>query len=122
MNGTSEEGMKVHPVNSLCNFVMLLLLAAVSVQAQQPTPSPKKAEEATVTATEAGEEAGDYIVTSSIELGYRGLSVDGDHNKYRSDRSEEHTSELQSQSKLVCRLLLEKKKVLDDELPLLGLL
>src|SRR2546427_6168275 len=29
------------------------------------------------------------------------------------DRSEEHTSELQSQSNLVCRLLLEKKK---DEL------
>src|SRR5688572_4949156 len=27
------------------------------------------------------------------------------------ERSEEHTSELQSQSKLVCRLLLEKKKV-----------
>src|SRR2546430_9582222 len=26
------------------------------------------------------------------------------------NRSEEHTSELQSQSKLVCRLLLEKKK------------
>src|SRR2546430_2925721 len=31
-------------------------------------------------------------------------------------RSEEHTSELQSQSNLVCRLLLEKKKknILDD--------
>src|SRR2546427_1901381 len=29
------------------------------------------------------------------------------------ERSEEHTSELQSQSNLVCRLLLEKKK--DDE-------
>src|SRR2546430_11235785 len=28
------------------------------------------------------------------------------------DRSEEHTSELQSQSNLVCRLLLEKKKAL----------
>src|SRR2546430_8646798 len=28
----------------------------------------------------------------------------------RQDRSEEHTSELQSQSNLVCRLLLEKKK------------
>src|SRR5688572_32169921 len=27
------------------------------------------------------------------------------------DRSEEHTSELQSQSNLVCRLLLEKKKM-----------
>src|SRR2546430_3036670 len=32
-------------------------------------------------------------------------SVDGTHT-----RSEEHTSELQSQSNLVCRLLLEKKK------------
>src|SRR2546427_5218029 len=28
----------------------------------------------------------------------------------KQDRSEEHTSELQSQSNLVCRLLLEKKK------------
>src|SRR2546430_13328512 len=31
-------------------------------------------------------------------------------NRHRADRSEEHTSELQSQSNLVCRLLLEKKK------------
>src|SRR5260221_3130298 len=29
----------------------------------------------------------------------------------RLDRSEEHTSELQSHSDLVCRLLLEKKKI-----------
>src|SRR2546427_1067283 len=29
----------------------------------------------------------------------------------RQGRSEEHTSELQSQSNLVCRLLLEKKKI-----------
>src|SRR5688572_32125176 len=29
---------------------------------------------------------------------------------HRRERSEEHTSELQSQSNLVCRLLLEKKK------------
>src|SRR2546430_7660436 len=29
---------------------------------------------------------------------------------FAADRSEEHTSELQSQSNLVCRLLLEKKK------------
>src|SRR2546430_3104493 len=28
-------------------------------------------------------------------------------------RSEEHTSELQSQSNLVCRLLLEKKKIIN---------
>src|SRR5688572_32459346 len=32
------------------------------------------------------------------------------------DRSEEHTSELQSQSNLVCRLLLEKKKHVGREL------
>src|SRR2546430_6116411 len=30
-------------------------------------------------------------------------------------RSEEHTSELQSQSNLVCRLLLEKKKTLSSK-------
>src|SRR2546427_1514969 len=30
-------------------------------------------------------------------------------------RSEEHTSELQSQSNLVCRLLLEKKKILQQQ-------
>src|SRR2546427_4889810 len=34
---------------------------------------------------------------------------------WRSARSEEHTSELQSQSNLVCRLLLEKKKIRSEE-------
>src|SRR2546427_6441084 len=43
-------------------------------------------------------------------------AVDGDHglglprSPSTARRSEEHTSELQSQSNLVCRLLLEKKK------------
>src|SRR5256886_10164333 len=32
-------------------------------------------------------------------------------NDHRFGRSEEHTSELQSQSNIVCRLLLEKKKI-----------
>src|SRR5256885_10767976 len=31
-------------------------------------------------------------------------------HRHRADRSEEHTSELQSPCNLVCRLLLEKKK------------
>src|SRR2546430_7625501 len=35
--------------------------------------------------------------------------IDRLHNILQSHRSEEHTSELQSQSNLVCRLLLEKK-------------
>src|SRR2546430_12006452 len=34
----------------------------------------------------------------------------GNKNSANDHRSEEHTSELQSQSNLVCRLLLEKKK------------
>src|SRR2546430_10009093 len=34
------------------------------------------------------------------------------HRHQSSTRSEEHTSELQSQSNLVCRLLLEKKKTI----------
>src|SRR5688572_32353583 len=36
------------------------------------------------------------------------------HGRSRRPRSEEHTSELQSQSNLVCRLLLEKKKKTKD--------
>src|SRR2546430_11083387 len=44
----------------------------------------------------------DAVARRGIEL--RALSVRDHH------RSEEHTSELQSQSNLVCRLLLEKKK------------
>src|SRR2546430_3981702 len=46
-----------------------------------------------------------------------GTHPGGSDGDYRGDprhcrqRSEEHTSELQSQSNLVCRLLLEKKKI-----------
>src|SRR2546430_13637671 len=36
----------------------------------------------------------------------------------RLERSEEHTSELQSQSNLVCRLLLEKKKNYEERMSL----
>src|SRR2546430_6158419 len=38
------------------------------------------------------------------------LKPSASSNSGTSTRSEEHTSELQSQSNLVCRLLLEKKK------------
>src|SRR2546430_9241600 len=49
----------------------------------------------------AGEHAG-------IDLEQRSIGIDeGAEERLR---SEEHTSELQSQSNLVCRLLLEKKK------------
>src|SRR5260221_7194368 len=38
------------------------------------------------------------------------IDQDARHGSGTPDRSEEHTSELQSHSDLVCRLLLEKKK------------
>src|SRR2546427_5856046 len=45
-----------------------------------------------------------YFSESSLTMACNCCGVDGE------TRSEEHTSELQSQSNLVCRLLLEKKK------------
>src|SRR2546430_5630464 len=41
-------------------------------------------------------------------------ATSGPASRRAAARSEEHTSELQSQSNLVCRLLLEKKKPLAD--------
>src|SRR2546427_6221057 len=49
--------------------------------------------------------SGEVISTSCDEETRSGTASDG-----RLLRSEEHTSELRSQSNLVCRLLLEKKK------------
>src|SRR2546427_2311694 len=50
-------------------------------------------------------------VGGGARLGYFFTDVVGaELNVGYQDRSEEHTSELQSQSNLVCRLLLEKKK------------
>src|SRR3989475_9275345 len=43
----------------------------------------------------------------------RSVIIVADRGMIAQDRSEEHTSELQSQSNLVCRLLLEKKKQTD---------
>src|SRR5260221_13023454 len=42
--------------------------------------------------------------------GTRSPGGDGRPGSHQAGRSEEHTSELQSHSDLVCRLLLEKKK------------
>jgi hypothetical protein len=78
----------------LSGMILALALAAgaatVSI-AQQPTPSPKKtdakktAPKAETTSADTGENAGDYTINSSIEFGYRGIRIDGDLNKYKSD-------------------------------------
>src|SRR2546428_2710932 len=50
--------------------------------------------------------------TALEDVGYgpAGATVTGQWSGWDPGRSEEHTSELQSRSDLVCRLLLEKKK------------
>jgi hypothetical protein len=66
--------------------ILVLIVTTSLVAAQQSSTAssstPKKTNDTAVT---AGEDAGDFMVTSSVEFGYRGLSVDGDQNKYRSD-------------------------------------
>src|SRR2546427_4735168 len=62
------------------------------------TSGPAKGRPAIIFSKLGGGPAGSFFV-----LGAAGLANSG-------SRSEEHTSELQSQSNLVCRLLLEKKK------------
>src|SRR2546430_9826634 len=57
----------------------------------------------------------DIIHRSGIPAGVFNLVMGPGHVIGDALRSEEHTSELQSQSNLVCRLLLEKKKKNIDE-------
>src|SRR2546426_6663571 len=51
--------------------------------------------------------------TDLLTLQFAGRTAMRDSALARFDRSEEHTSELQSPCNLVCRLLLEKKKKID---------
>src|SRR2546430_8548970 len=54
-----------------------------------------------------------YLRTLEREVRARGIAL----LRVMTSRSEEHTSELQSQSNLVCRLLLEKKKTIPPRRP-----
>src|SRR2546422_4887086 len=53
-------------------------------------------------------------LTLAEQLGNVGSEVARARRWHDQDRSEEHTSELQSRLHLVCRLLLEKKKKTSD--------
>src|SRR2546430_9130063 len=65
---------------------------------------------------------GDHLFDRRVALLQRGIerrrlsAPRGPGDQDHSVRSEEHTSELQSQSNLVCRLLLEKKKPSSDRI------
>ncbi len=86
--------MKSNAINLLRilpGLMLALTLVSGIASAQQPSPSPTpkksdaKKSNTKATSTEVGEDAGNYTVISSIEVGVRGLRVDGDHNKYKSD-------------------------------------
>src|SRR5690606_42053764 len=51
----------------------------------------------------------------ALERGRQATHLTGAGRVVDQPRSEEHTSELQSREKLVCRLLLEKKKKINKE-------
>ena len=75
MNAKCKNLLRILPA-----FLIALVLADAS--AQQPAPSPQPTQ---TTTNGNGDTLGNYGVVSSIEFGYRGISVAGDHNKYRSD-------------------------------------
>lgn len=82
MKSKATRGLRV-----LLGLTTALALSALVARAQQPSPSPQK-EAAAKTQSPApkdGGDAGDFQITSSVELGYRGLRVGGDLNKYQSD-------------------------------------
>src|SRR5574337_1762133 len=51
--------------------------------------------------------AGDEPITNTLKLNEAGIIVDHANPEAQQTRSEEHTSELQSPLKIVCRILLE---------------
>src|SRR2546422_7635555 len=55
----------------------------------------------------------DYVVNGRVKYVFRSFPIESIHPHAFKARSEEHTSELQSRLHLVCRLLLEKKKLPD---------
>src|SRR6266487_5015580 len=64
----------------------LLVMGIARAQAPSPSPTPKKSTTtAPQPAPQPGEDAGNNVIISTIEVGARGLRVGGDVNKYRSD-------------------------------------
>lgn len=78
-----------HLLRVLLGLLTATALTALTATAQQPSPSPQQKDAAAKTQSSTpkkdGDEAGDYTVNSSVELGYRGLRVGGDINKYQGD-------------------------------------
>jgi len=64
----------------------IFLWSTAFAQQSSPSPSPKVADNNSLdTPVQAGDDAGNYTIISTLEFGYRGLRVVGDLNKYQSD-------------------------------------
>src|SRR5437870_7648855 len=88
--------------------IACLVLAQAPPQMPKPGPEHKRLGYFTGTWRLEGE-------TKPGPFGPGGKFTGTDHNDWmEGGRSEEHTSELQSRGHLVCRLLLEKKKKLEN--------
>src|SRR6266496_62899 len=86
MNRMKSNVMNLLRILSGLTLMLALMAGIASAQQPSPSPTPKKSDAKTQSSTtEAGEDAGNYTVISSIEFGARGLRVVGDDNKYRSD-------------------------------------
>ena len=71
---------------SWLTFDLIFLSSAVFAQQSSPSPGTKVADNNSPdTPVQAGDDAGNYTIISTLEFGYRGLRVVGDLNKYQSD-------------------------------------
>src|SRR5438270_3823761 len=92
-------------------FPYTTLFRSLTRQALQKDPEdPELAIELASRLIDAGQRARGPGVHGVAQVLFRLLVLAGVDQPRGQLRSEEHTSELQSQSNLVCRLLLEKKK------------
>src|SRR5262245_38925454 len=88
MRFLGKNGNMKRRVKKILRFSLLLMVFTAVSTAQQPSPSPTPKKTTTLaqpSAPEQGEDAGNYTIISSLEIGARGLRVVGDVNKYRSD-------------------------------------
>src|SRR5258708_27424798 len=95
-----------HALSSAATGRIALAVIAIAAAASLSHPSPVKAQSADLVLC-------DRLAADPSDPD-KPADVKGTSDVAPSDRSEEHTSELQSPDHLVCRLLLEKKKRLNS--------
>src|SRR5687768_17987504 len=96
------------PRSTLFPYTTLFRSAEVVPEAREPVV-------AAVHRVEPRIDAGGHEFQLRAEVPHRAREVAAVPGGHAGARSEEHTSELQSRLHLVCRLLLEKKKIITSQ-------